>query len=97
MMENQGKHEMLPENTHDEVNRQMFISGLKLHLAGQISPHLRSAYEKNVKPKIVRQKKRLPLNRHEIRKVMAHEPTYQTWSSLQRTSQEMKQDTQRCC
>ena len=94
MMENQGKHEMLPENTHDEVNRQMFISGLKLHLAGQISPHLRSTYEKHVKPKIVRQKKRLPLNRHEIRKVMAHEPTYQTWSALQRTSQEMKQDTQ---
>jgi hypothetical protein len=32
MMERQGKHPMLPDNTHDESSRQMFVSGLKLHL-----------------------------------------------------------------
>ena len=94
MMTMQGQHRMLPDNTHDETHRQMFVSELKLHLAGQVSPQLRQAYENRIKPAIQREHKRPPKTRHEVRRAMATEPTYQLWSSLQRTSQEMKQDTQ---
>ncbi len=94
MMERQGKHPMLPDNTHDESARQMFVSGLKLHLANNISANLRTVYDKQVKPAIRRELGRDPANRHDVRKTMARDTTYQAWSSLQRTSQEMKQDTQ---
>lgn len=94
MMERQGKHPMLPDNTHDESARQMFVSGLKLHLANNISANLRTVYDKQVKPAIRRELGRDPANRHDVRKTMSRDTTYQAWSSLQRTSQEMKQDTQ---
>ncbi len=94
MMERQGQHAMLPDNTHDESSRQMFVSGLKLHLANQISPNLRKVYDARVKPEIRRDLGHDPRNRHEVRRAMSHDAAYQAWSSLQRTSQEMKQDTQ---
>jgi 2-polyprenyl-3-methyl-5-hydroxy-6-metoxy-1,4-benzoquinol methylase len=94
MMERQGKHPMLPDNTHDESSRQMFVSGLKLHLAGNISANLRTVYDARVKPELLRSLGHEPVNRQEVRRGMARDATYQTWSSLQRTSQEMKQDTQ---
>jgi SAM-dependent methyltransferase len=94
MMERQGKHAMLPDNTHDESSRQMFVSGLKLHLANQISPNLRKVYDARVKPEIRRKLGHDPFNRHDVRREMERDGAYQAWSSLQRTSQEMKQDTQ---
>ena len=94
MMERQGKHPMLPNNTHDESSRQMFVSGMKLHLAGNISAKLRTVYDTRVKPELLRSLGREPKNRQEVRRGMSRDTTYQTWSSLQRTSQEMKQDTQ---
>ena len=93
-MELQGKHEMLPENTHDEAARQMYVSNLKLHLANHISPKLKITYNNLVKPKLIKKNKSIPTNRHQIRKAMHQEVSYQLWSSLQRTSQEMKQDIQ---
>ena len=91
-MELQGKHDMLPENTHDEASRQMYVSNLKLHLANHISPKLKSTYQKTIN--LNKNKNLFPKSRHEVRKVMNKESSYQIWSSLQRTSQEMKQDIQ---
>ncbi len=93
-MELQGKHEMLPENTHDEESRQMYVSNLKLHLANNISPKLKSAYKKTINSISYKNKNLAPKNRHDVRKIMSKETSYQIWSSLQRTSQEMKQDIQ---
>ncbi len=93
-MELQGKHPMLPDNTHDEIARQMYVSNLKLHLANHISPKLKNTYKEQVVPKFFKKNKINPSNRHEIRKAMSKELSYQLWSSLQRTSQEMKQDIQ---
>ena len=94
MMERQGKHAMLPDNTHDDSARQTFVSGLKLHLANAVSPNLRKVYDARVRPAIRRDLGHEPVNRHEVRRAMTHDTVYQAWSSLQRTSQEMKQDTQ---
>ena len=94
MMERQGKHAMLPDNTHDDSARQMFVSGLKLHLANAVSVNLRKVYDARVKPAISRDLGRDPATRNDVRKAMARDTVYQAWSALQRTSQEMKQDTQ---
>lgn len=94
MMRNQGYHAMLPENTHDESARQVFVSSMKLHLAGNVSLRLRDVYETRVKPEFVHRHGTPPKDRHDVSKAMVRDPHYQMWSSLQRTSQEMKQDAQ---
>ena len=56
-MELQGKHPMLPDNTHDEIARQMYVSNLKLHLANHISPKLKNTYKEQVVPKFFKKNK----------------------------------------
>ena len=85
----QFAHALLPETTADEFSRQEFVKSFKLHLATQVSPNNKAVYEKQVKPAFEKEKGRAPKNRHEIRKAMNANNHYQTWSSLQRTSQEM--------
>lgn len=88
-MAEQFQHGMLEERTADENARQNFVKSLKIHLAAQVSPGNKEVYEARVEPEFVKKRKRVPRNRHEIRKVMERNLYYQMWSSLQRTSQEM--------
>ena len=94
MMKGQGQHPMLPDNTHDESSRQMFVQTMKLHLARQVSPHLKTVYRSRVEPELKKTLGRAPKDRHDVRRGMTRDPAYQMWSSLQRSSQEMKQDAQ---
>lgn len=94
MMKGQGQHPMLPHNTHDKSSRQMFVQTMKLHLARQVSPHLKTVYRQRVEPELRRALGRTPKDRHDVRRGMVRDPAYQMWSSLQRTSQELKQDSQ---
>ena len=90
----QGHHGMLPDNTQDEFSRQSFVQSLKLHLARQVSPRLKLSYEQKVRPAFEKQHKRAPKSRHEVHDGMLRDGNFQMWSSLQRTSQELKQDSQ---
>ncbi|NKB45186.1 MAG: methyltransferase domain-containing protein [Alphaproteobacteria bacterium] len=85
----QFAHTLLPETTADEFSRQEFVKSYKLHLASQVSPNTKVVYDKQVRPAFEKEHGRAPKNRHEIRKAMNGNNHYQTWSSLQRTSQEM--------
>lgn len=85
----QFAHAMLPETTPDEFSRQEFVKSFKLHLATKVSPNNKVVYEQQVKPAFKKEHGRDPSNRHEIRKAMAENSHYQTWSSLLRTSQEL--------
>ena len=85
----QLQHTLLPQASHDELARQNFVQSLKVHLATQVSPGNKVVYEKQAKPRFEKHAQRPPINRHEVRQVMRDEPYYQTWSALQRTSQEM--------
>jgi SAM-dependent methyltransferase len=91
-MYEQLRHEMLPRSTHDELARQNFVQSLKVHLATKVSPGNRVVYEKRAKPRFEREARHRPKDRHDVRRVMQDEPYYQTWSALQRTSQEMMWD-----
>ena len=88
-MSTQHQHTLLPTPRHDELARQHFVHSLKVHLATQISPGNKLVYEKQAKPRFEKAAQRPPKDRHEVRRVMRQEPYYQTWSALQRTSQEM--------
>ena len=88
-MATQLQHDLLPQASHDELARQNFVQSLKLHLATKVSPGNKVVYEQHAKPRFEKETQRPPKDRHEVRRVMRDEPYYQTWSALQRTSQEM--------
>jgi len=92
-METQHQHAALPAATHDELARQNFVQSLKVHLATRVSPGNKTVYEHRAAPRFSREHRRPPKDRHEVRSVMQHEPYYQTWSTLLRTSQEMMWDS----
>ncbi|MFT4256957.1 MAG: class I SAM-dependent methyltransferase [Pseudoxanthomonas sp.] len=90
-----GRHAVFPEGTHDDAARFDFLASLNGYLATQLSPKVKTAYEKRVKPAFEKTNGRAPTTRHEVRKAMATDPVYQTWSALRRSSMEMRQQTGR--
>ena len=85
----QMPHAVLPQVTSEEFSRQEFVKSLKYHLATEVSPGNRLAYETRAEPAFRRQQGRSPETYHEVRKAMSGEPYFNFWSSLQRNSQEM--------
>lgn len=90
-----GRHEVFPKSAHDDVARFDFLANLNGYLATQLSPKVRNAYEQRVKPAFEKANGRAPQNRHEVRKAMATDPTYQNWSALRRNTMEMRQQAGR--
>ena len=86
------EHRMMPSATHDEQARQDFVLSLKVHMEDNVYPGDQLVYEKSVLPPFVKEHKRVPADRHEVRKAMSNEPYTQTWSSIARTMQEMLWD-----
>lgn len=91
-MYEQTQHPLLPQATHDELARQNFVQTLKEYLATRVSPGNKAVYEKRARPRFEKEARHPPRDRHEVRRAMRDEPYYQTWSALQRTSQEMMWD-----
>ena len=85
----QAEHKALPPTTHDEFARQEFVRSYKQYLVKNVHGANQLAYDKRVKPKIKREKQRDPKDRFEVRDEMVHDPHYQMFSALLRTSQEM--------
>lgn len=90
-----GRHDLFPQSAHDDVARFDFLANLNGYLATQVSPKVRQSYEKRVRPALEKALGRSPETRHEVRKAMAGDPTYQTWSALRRSSMEMRQQAGR--
>jgi hypothetical protein len=85
-------HDMLSLPNHDEKARQMFVLHLKHHIGRKIRPGNKAIYEKQAKPKFVKQHGREPQDRHEIGDVMYQEPNYLMFSALNRDAQELMWD-----
>ena len=90
-----GRHGVFPEAALDDAARFDFLANLNGYLATRLSPQVRGAYEHRVMPAFQREHGRAPQDRHEVRKAMAAEPMYQTWSALRRNSMEMRQQAGR--
>lgn len=86
-----GRHALFPHTGHDQTERYNFLAQLNRHLAAQVMPGVAEAYARRVAPAFAKAHKRNPKHRSEVRKALAEEPLYQTWSALRRNTMEMRQ------
>ncbi|HSN73027.1 MAG TPA: methyltransferase domain-containing protein [Steroidobacteraceae bacterium] len=86
-----GRHDLLPEASHDEVARLNTVAHLNRFLAQRLVPTVERAWKRRVQPGHIARFGRLPTDRHEARKALESEPTYQIWSTLRRNTMEMRQ------
>lgn len=93
MIDAQFRHAMFPEPNHDELARQSFVNDFRMYMAGKVAPGTKAVYNARVVPAFEKEHGRPPKDRHEVRKLMTHDPFYQMWSACQRNSQEMVWDT----
>jgi ubiquinone/menaquinone biosynthesis C-methylase UbiE len=91
----QHEHEFLVTGSHDEMNRQHYVSRLRMHILNQIGAGMRGVYENRVKPKFKQTNGRVPKNEHEIRKAMLADSYGKTWSTMMVNCQDMVWDSVR--
>ena len=89
MVSSKQKHSMQPQPNHDESVRQDFVTDLRAFLTDEIYPKITPYYEKNVEAKFIQEKNRKPKDKNEVRDLMLKDNAYQSWSLLQRLSQQM--------
>jgi len=89
-----GRHAVFPETEHDEVARLNFLAHMNRHLSTRIMPFVKTAWERRVEPKLVKTSGQ-PKSRHEVRKALAQDPMFQTWSALRRLTMEQRQQAGR--
>ena len=80
---------MQPQPNHDESVRQDFVTDLRAFLTDDIYPKITPYYEKNVEPEFIKERNRKPKDKSEVRDLMLKDKSYQSWSLLQRLSQQM--------
>ncbi|MEN9527356.1 MAG: hypothetical protein RLY56_1307 [Pseudomonadota bacterium] len=86
-------HDLLPDERHDERERQAFVGALRGHLAGRVMPGNYAIYRHRIEPDFEREHGRKPEHHNEVRTVMERHPYYQFWSALQRCSQQRMWDS----
>ena len=86
-----GRHAVFPAADHDQTERYNFLAHLNRHPATRVMPGVETAYRRRVEPAFTQQHGRVPKDRHEVRKSLADDAVYQTWSALRRNSMEMRQ------
>ena len=90
-----GRHGMFPHTTHDDVARINFLAQLNRHLATQVAPFVKTAWETRAEPRVRAAEGRAPKDRHEVRKALLGDPMFATWSALRRMTMEQRQQTGR--
>lgn len=81
-------HAVLPSVDHDEAARMNFTSSISAFVNTQLSPGVRLAYEKQVKPTAEAAQGHGFRDATEIRDAMIKHPFYQAWAALRRNNQE---------
>lgn len=90
-----GRHGVFPETSHDEIARLNFLAHLNRHLSTRVMPHVKTAWERRAEPKLKAETGAGPKTRHDVRKALLKDPTYQTWSALRRMTMEQRQQAGR--
>ena len=85
-------HAMMPRANHDERAREQITASFKIHMEDDVYPVNGDVFERRTRPAFLRQNKREPQTRHDVRKAMTSEPFYQMWSAIARTLQEQLWD-----
>ena len=88
-MHMQQEHDYLVTGSHDEVNRQDFVSCLCQHILQDVGSGLKDVYERRVRPTFEKQHGRPPKDQREVRDAMAADPYSAAYSAMNRTCQEL--------
>ncbi|MBT5565210.1 MAG: class I SAM-dependent methyltransferase [Rhodospirillaceae bacterium] len=91
----QHEHDFLVTGSHDEMNRQHYVSRLRMHILNQIGGGMRDVYESRVKPTFEKENGRIPKNETEIHKAMMADHYGRTWSTMMVNCQDMVWDSVR--
>ncbi len=83
------KHSMQPKPSHDESVRQDFVTDLRAYLTDEIYSLITPYYEKKIEPDFIQANERKPEDKSEVKSLMLNDRGYQSWSLLQRLSQQM--------
>jgi len=89
----QAEHDFLVTGNHDEVNRQHYVSRLRMHILNEIGKGMRDVYENRVKEKIEKSLGKQHKNEHAIRKGMLKDNYGRMWSSMMVNCQDMVWDS----
>ena len=90
-----GRHAMFPQTRHDDVARINFLAQMNRHLATQVAPFVKTAWEAQAEPKARRASGRPARDRHEVRKALLDDPMFTTWSAMRRATMEQRQQAGR--
>ncbi|MBI1392774.1 MAG: methyltransferase domain-containing protein [Alphaproteobacteria bacterium] len=90
-----GRHGVFPEVSHDEIARFNFLAHMNRHLATNVMPGIKDAFDARVEPAFRRKKERGFRDRHEVRKALLKDPMFQWWSALRRSTMEQRQQAGR--
>lgn len=82
-------HDLLSPATHDERLRQQFVFALKRHIGKRVRPGNQAVYDHAAKPLFEKTQGRQPQTTTEISSVMWQHPSYQMFSALNRSAQEL--------
>jgi len=85
----QNEHDFLISGTHDDFNRQTYVSNLRMHVLQDIANGMEDVYEHKVKPEFKRENGREPNDGREVLKAMMADPYGRTWATMIHTCQEM--------
>ena len=86
---------MVPETSHDEIARLNFLAHMNRHLATRVMPHVKTAWDRRAGPKLEVETGQGAKTRHDVRKALLKDPTFQTWSALRRMTMEQRQQAGR--
>lgn len=90
-----GRHGVTPEASHDEAARFNVIAHLNSFLAQQVAPTVQRAYEGRARHAFRLRHGREPQDRHDVAEAIARDPAYRSWSTLRRSTMEMRQQAGR--
>jgi ubiquinone/menaquinone biosynthesis C-methylase UbiE len=90
-----GRHGLFPQTTHDDVARINFLAQLNRHLATQVAPFVKTAWDGRAKPAAEAEAGRPVRDRHEVRKALLNDPMFRAWSALRRMTMEQRQQAGR--
>ncbi len=89
-----GRHAVFPETSHDEIARLNFLAQMNRHLATRVMPFVKTAWDKRVNPAL--EATGMPArDRHDVRRALAEDKMFQTWSALRRMTMEQRQQAGR--
>ncbi|MCB2107798.1 MAG: class I SAM-dependent methyltransferase [Rhodobacteraceae bacterium] len=79
----------VPQHTHDEINRQQFVSILRKHVMTEMAKDMRAAYDAVEEPAFKKAHGRAPKDAREVRAAMMHDAHFRAYSSIRYNAQEM--------